>query len=87
MLIRLQHDPRTDTAERLLAEIQRRDAAAVDGLHKQLAAVWIVLDRADGVLEDVAKAMAQVKQGSEAAALKREVEFARELIGAIKAHR
>jgi hypothetical protein len=31
--------------------------------------------------------MVQVKQGSDAAALKREVEFARELIAAIRAHR
>lgn len=87
MLVRLQHDPRSDTAAKLLAEIERRDAATVDGLRKQLAAVWNVLDRADGVLEDVAVAMAQVKQESAAAALKREVEFVRELINTIKAHR
>jgi hypothetical protein len=87
MLVRLQYDPRSDTAAKLLAEIERRDAATVDGLRKQLAAVWSALDRADGVLEDVATAMVQVKQGSDAAALKREVEFARELIAAIRAHR
>lgn len=87
MLVRLHHDPRADTAARLLAEIERRDVATVEGLRKQLAGVWSVLDRADGVLGEVAKAMTQVKPGSEAAALKREVEFARELIGAVSSSR
>jgi len=87
MLVRLERDPRSDIAAKLLAEIERRDAAALDGLRKQLDAVWSVLDRADGVLGDVAAAMAQVKPGSEAATLKREVEFARELVASARAHR
>ncbi|MFM0002758.1 toxin-antitoxin system HicB family antitoxin [Paraburkholderia dipogonis] len=87
MLVRLERDPRSDIAAKLLAEIERRDAAALDGLRKQLDAVWSVLDRADGVLGDVAAAMVQVKPGSEAAILKREVEFARELIRSARAHR
>ncbi|EIM99588.1 hypothetical protein WQE_18169 [Paraburkholderia hospita] len=87
MLVRLERDPRSDVAAKLLAEIERRDAATVDGLRKQLDAVWGVLERADGVLHDVAAAMAQVKAGSDAAALKREVEFARELIASSRAHR
>jgi hypothetical protein len=87
MLVRMQLDPRSDTAAKLLAEIERRDATVVDGLRKQLAAVWGVLDRTDGVLEEVVSAMTQVKPGSDAAALKREVEFIRELISAAKAHR
>ncbi|TCG04619.1 hypothetical protein BZM27_39665 [Paraburkholderia steynii] len=87
MLVRLQQDPRSDIAAKLLAEIERRDAATVEGLRKQLEATLGVLDRADGVLREVAEAMAQVKPGSAAAALKREVEFARELIGTVMAHR
>jgi hypothetical protein len=87
MLVRLQIDPRSDIAAKLLTEIERRDVAVVDSLRKQLDAAWGVLDRADGVLDDVAAAMAQVKPGSDAATLKREVEFARELIAAIRAHR
>ncbi|MBB5446469.1 MULTISPECIES: toxin-antitoxin system HicB family antitoxin [unclassified Paraburkholderia] len=87
MLVRLQNNPRSDTVARLLGEIERRDVMAVDGLRKQLDAVWTVLDRADDVLQEVAFAMTRVKQGSEAAALKREVEFARELIATARAHR
>jgi hypothetical protein len=87
MLVRLQYDPRSDTAAKLLAEIERRDAAAVDGLRKQLDAIWGVVDRADRVLQEVAAAMAQVKPGTDAAVLKREVEFACELIASSRAHK
>lgn len=87
MLVRLQLDPRSDTAAKLLAEFERRDTTMTESLRKQLSAAWAGLDRADGVLEEVAKAMAQVKPGSDAATLKREVEFARELISAIRVHR
>jgi hypothetical protein len=87
MLVRLRSDPRSDTAAKLLAEIERRDAATVESLRKQLDAVWGVLERADGVLGDVVAAMSQVKAGSEAAALRREAEFARELIASTRAHR
>ncbi|EEF22991.1 conserved hypothetical protein, partial [Ricinus communis] len=87
MLVRLQQDPRSDVAERLLAEIERRDAAIVDGLRKQIEALWSVLDRADGVMQDLVGAMKQVKPGTDAAGLKREVEFARELISTARRHR
>jgi hypothetical protein len=87
MLVRLERDPRSDVAAKLLAEIEQRDAVVLEGLRKQLDAVWAVLERTDGVLGEVAAAMAQVKPGSEAATLKREVEFARELIGSARAHR
>lgn len=87
MVFRMQHDPRKESAGAVLAEIEKRDASICESLRKQNAAVWSVVDRADGVLEQVVAAMAQVKPGSDAAALKREVEFARELIAAAKAHR
>lgn len=87
MLVRLQLDPRSDTAAKLLAEIERRDVATVEGLRKQLDAVWAVLERADRVLADMIAAMSQVKAGSEPASLRREAEFARELIASTRAHR
>ncbi|SAL16807.1 hypothetical protein AWB71_00669 [Caballeronia peredens] len=87
MVYRLQHDPRREAASALLAEIERRDAAIVDALRKQNAALWSVIERTDSVLADVLSAMVQVKAGTEAATLKREVEFARELIKATSAHR
>ena len=87
MLIRLRQDPRSDVATKLLSEIEQRDAAMTAGLQKQLVAVWSVIERADGVLASVAEAMSQVKPGTEAADLKREVEFVRELIASSKAHR
>ncbi|EKS73157.1 hypothetical protein BURK_001780 [Burkholderia sp. SJ98] len=87
MVYRLQHDPRREAASALLAQIEARDAAAEDSLRKQNAALWNVIDRADGLLEQVLAAMVQVKPGSDVATLKREVEFVRELISATKAHR
>ncbi|WP_260854536.1 hypothetical protein [Paraburkholderia sp. BCC1884] len=87
MVYRLQHDPRGESARAVLAEIEKRDEAITNSLRKQNAALWGVIDRADGVLEHVVAAMAQVKPGTDAAALKREVEFSRELINAIRAHR
>ncbi|MFM0240279.1 hypothetical protein [Paraburkholderia phytofirmans] len=87
MVFRLQHDPRRESAQAVLGEIEKRDTSIADSLRKQNAALWNIVDRADGVLERVVEAMAQVKPGSDAATLKREVEFARELIEAMKAHR
>ncbi len=87
MVYRLQHDPRREAASAVIAEIERRDVAIVDALRKQNSALWGVIERADSVLADVVTAMSQVKPGSDKAALKREVEFVRELIGATKAHR
>lgn len=87
MLVRLQHDPRSDVAAKLLAEIERRDAAALDGCRRHLDALWNVVDRTDGVLEEILGVMSQVKSGTAAAVLKREVEFVRELINAARAHR
>ena len=87
MVFRLQHDPRTESARAVLAEIQKRDQSIINALAKQNTALWALLDRADGVLEHVVAAMSQVKPGSDPATLKREVEFVRELISAIRAHR
>ncbi|KAK43638.1 hypothetical protein BG58_31470 [Caballeronia jiangsuensis] len=87
MVYRLQHDPRREVASALLAEIERRDALIVDALRKQNSALWQTIERADAVLRDVVDAMAQVRPGTDAATLRREVEFARELISAAKAHR
>ncbi|CAL8474578.1 Arc-like DNA binding domain-containing protein [Caballeronia sp. S22] len=87
MVYRLQHDPRREAASALLAEIEKRDLGAINSLREQNTALWNVIARADGLLEQVIAAMAQVKPGSDAAALKREVEFVRELISATKAHR
>lgn len=84
---RLQHDPRANSAAAVLAEIQSRDTAVADGLRKQIVSLWVALDRANDTLAKVASAMSQVSPESSAAALKREVEFARELIGALSAHR
>lgn len=76
MIVRLQHDPRDNYAKAILEEIRKRDAA-------MMTIMWSALDRADSVLEKVAAAMTLVPGESDAAALKREVEFARELIGAL----
>lgn len=80
MLVRLQHDPRDNYAKAILEEINRRDAT-------MMAVMWKALDRADGVLERVAAAMSLVTGEGDVAALKRDVEFARELINAVGAHR
>lgn len=87
MLVRLQHDPRSNAAKAILAEIERRDAAVVDGLRKQISALWSAMDRADDVLKRVASAMSKVSGEGEASSLRRDVEFTIELIKAIAAAR
>lgn len=58
-----------------------------ESLRKENAALWNVIDRADGVLTRVINAMAQVKPRSDPAMLRREVEFLQELVGATRTHR
>jgi len=87
MILRLQRDHRVDHAKAILEEIRRRDEAIVDGLARQNEVMATALDRADEVLERVAAAMARVSGEGQAAALKRDIEMARELIGAVKLHR
>lgn len=87
VVYRLQHDPRAESGPAILAQIEARDTAIIDGLRKQIAALWGALDRANVTLEHVAAAMTQVSPDSAAATLKKEVEFARELINALSAHR
>jgi hypothetical protein len=87
MMFRLQHDPRENYAKAILEKLESREADLSDSLKKQIAALWGALDRANITLEHVAVAMAQVPPDGSAAALKREVEFARELINALGAHR
>jgi hypothetical protein len=87
VVYRLKHDPRDESGRAILAHIEARDTAIVDGLKKQIAALWGALDRANATLEQVAVAMSQVKPGTDAAELKKEVDFARELIAAMRAHR
>jgi len=87
MILRLRRDPRTDYAEAILAEIRRRDEAIVDGLVRQNEVLKTALDRADEVLERVTVAMARVSGEGQAAALKRDIELARELIDAVRPDR
>ncbi|MFL9918849.1 hypothetical protein PQR75_26395 [Paraburkholderia fungorum] len=87
MLLRLARDPHVDTAAQVLEHIKRTEGHAVDAMARQIKALWGALDRANSTLEHVATAMAQVPPDGSAAALKREVEFARELINALGAHR
>lgn len=87
MLIRLERNPRDNAAEAILAEIERRDAAVADGLRKQISVLWSALDRADEVLKRVATAMSKVSGEGEGAALKRDVDFALQLINAVSASR
>lgn len=87
VVYRLKHDPRAESGAAILAQIESRDTAIVDGLKKQIAALWGALDRANVTLDRVSVAMSQVKPGTDAADLKKEVEFARELIEAMRAHR
>jgi hypothetical protein len=87
MIFRLQHDPREGYAKSILEEIRRRDAGIEQLLRKQIDALWGALERADDVLERVQKAMALVDANSERAGLKKDVEFARQLIEALGAHR
>ncbi|RKE36625.1 HicB-like protein involved in pilus formation [Paraburkholderia sp. BL23I1N1] len=87
MLIRLRRDPTANDAAAILSEIEMRDQVIVESLRRQLGALWGVLDRTDGVIERVVEAMTQVAPGSDAADLKRELQFMRELIGTARAHR
>jgi hypothetical protein len=87
VVFRLQNDPRAETVRAVLDEIRRRDALIDESKSKQIAALWNALDRMDVVLEAVLSAMALVQPGTDAAVLKREVEFARELINSLGAHR
>lgn len=87
MLIRLERNPRDNAAEAILAEIERRDAAVADGLRKQISVLWSALDRADDVLKRVATAMSKVSGEGEGAALKRDVDFALQLINAVSTSR
>jgi len=87
MVIRLRLDPHANEAATILRHIEARDTALMDGLKRHNGALWSTVERADGVLERVAKAMAHVQAGTDAAALKREVEFVRELIDSLRAHR
>jgi hypothetical protein len=87
MLLRLARDPHVDTAGEVLEHIRKTESHAVDAMAKQMKALWGALDRANVTLEHVATAMTQVPPDGAAAGLKREVEFARELIAALSAHR
>ncbi|MFM0163792.1 hypothetical protein PQR39_25695 [Paraburkholderia sediminicola] len=87
MLVRLERNPRDNAAEAILAAIERRDTAVADGLRKQISVLWSAIDRADDVLKRVALAMSKVSGEGEGAALKRDVEFALQLINAVSASR
>lgn len=87
MLLRLARDPHVDTAAQVIDHIKKTEAHAIDAMSRQMKALWGALDRANVTLEHVATAMAQVPPDGAAAGLKREVEFARELINALSAHR
>lgn len=87
MLVRLQREHQIDVAEKMLEEIRRQHAVIDEGMQRQISVLWGALDRAKGALGKVADAMAQVPPDGSAAALKREVEFALELIEALSAHR
>lgn len=87
MVYRLRHDPRSEHARAIIDAIDKRDVAALDQARRQLAALWNVMDRADGALEEVLSAMSLVKPGSDVAVLKRELQFVRELISTARAHR
>ena len=67
--------------------IWSRDSAVEEGLRRQVETMLGALGRADEVLERIESAMALVPPDSAPAALKREVEFARQLIAALAAHR
>ena len=80
MVFRMQHDPRAEHASALIEMINERDQATIEHLRKQVQMLWSALDRADGVLEQVSGAMTHVSPESRLAELKREVEYARQLI-------
>lgn len=83
IIVRLKSNPRDNAADAILKKIEARDAAVEDGLRKQNAVLWSAVDRAEDVLRRVSVAMAKVSGEGEAAALKRDVEFALQLIDAV----
>lgn len=87
MLVRLEKNPRDSAAEAILEKIDARNTAVEDGLRKQNAVLWSTVDRAEDVLKRVSIAMAKVSGEGEAAALKRDVEFALQLINAVSTSR
>jgi hypothetical protein len=87
MILRLERNPHEDYAKAILDEIARRDQALADGLRRQIGVLWSTLERAEAVLDRVATAMSKVSGESDAATLRRDVEFVKDLIGAIAAHR
>ncbi|MFM0060024.1 hypothetical protein PQR64_30765 [Paraburkholderia phytofirmans] len=87
ILVRLKHNPRNSSADAILQKIEGRDTAVEDGLRKQNAVLWSTVDRAEDVLKRVSVAMAKVSGEGEAAALKRDVEFALQLISAVSTSR
>jgi len=87
MLLRLARNPHIDTAALVLDEIRKREATAADSLQKQMDIMWGAMERADEVLAQVQRAIARAPEDSDAAGLRRDVEFARQLISAIGAHR
>lgn len=87
LLVRLQRNPRDNAAEAILKRVEARDTAVEDGLRKQNAVLWSTVDRAEDVLKRVSIAMAKVSGEGEAAALKRDVEFALQLITAVSTSR
>lgn len=87
MLLRLAKNPHVDTAAEVLAEIRQMETFAVEAMNRQMKSLWGALDRAGVTFDHVLEAMAQVPPDGAAANLKKEVEFARELIEAMRAHR
>lgn len=87
ILTRLARNPRDDAADAILKKIESRDTDVEDGLRKQNAVLWSTVDRAEEVLKRVSVAMAKVSGEGEAAALKRDVEFALQLINAVSTSR
>lgn len=87
ILMRLEHNPRDNSADAILKKIESRDTDVEEGLRKQNAVLWSTVDRAEDVLKRVSLAMAKVSGEGEAAALKRDVEFALQLIAAISTSR
>ncbi|MFM0432419.1 hypothetical protein PQQ75_25635 [Paraburkholderia aspalathi] len=83
MLVRVQTDPRNNSADAILKKIEERDGAVEDGLRRQNAVLWTTVDHAEDVLKRVSTAMAKVSGEGEAAALKRDIEFALKLITAV----
>jgi hypothetical protein len=86
MLLRLNTDPHANAAVAILEEIEKRDTQLAASLTRQIDTLLGALKRSDDVLERVASALSKASGEGEAATLKREVEFARELISAISSY-